>query len=106
MKISKEEIKHAVESSGYLFEQDVMSILEKMNLDPSINVSYKDIETGDSREIDIVATKRGRTKPDQPIEIRAKIIIECKQSDSPIVFFDSKSLAHTRSIRTNTNIRI
>lgn len=52
--ISEEE-KEAIERSGYLMEQKIAKVLKQENFIVLPNYSFQDIETGSSKEIDIIA---------------------------------------------------
>jgi hypothetical protein len=87
MAITPEDIKQALEKSGYLFEQKVASLIEKLGYLTSTNKAYLDTEENKSREMDVLGTKK-------IFEFAAKKRIpgfcflncECKNSTTPFVF--------------------
>lgn len=80
------EIIKAIESSGYLMEQEVGNILEKHGYHIKTNSSFKDIDTEISREIDILGIKRIHHDEKSKINIFIELICECKNNSNPFVF--------------------
>ncbi|HZQ90365.1 MAG TPA: hypothetical protein VFA60_01075 [Terriglobales bacterium] len=50
-----EDIVAAIKASGYLIEQEVATILEKLGFHVQTNRAYQDVEESKSREIDVWA---------------------------------------------------
>jgi len=92
-KISKEKILQCIKKSGYPFEQIVASCLEEVKWYPTLNYAFTDFETTVSREIDVLAEKHIwieslSKQQNQPlVRLNAELLIECKQTKSPLVFF-------------------
>lgn len=104
------EILQSLRSSGYPLEQEIASALAKKGWDFSLNYAFTDIETNDSREIDVLAERRLwdknfeniiKTIPENQItskvmnrwvtikdrvRLNAELLIECKKLKSPVVF--------------------
>lgn len=83
---SEEEILSAINSSGYLFEQEVGSILEKNSFHIQTNAAFKDEDEETSREIDVYAYKRVFWSEEKKISIGVTILTECKNNQNPFVF--------------------
>jgi hypothetical protein len=106
-KVSKEEILQLLKESGYPLEQEVASCLEKIEWSPTLNYAFTDVETDNSREIDVLAerafwelrhikaqnqkkeqqSKKKWETIEQKIRVNVELLIECKKTKSPIVFF-------------------
>ena len=80
-------LRREIEKSGYPLEIEVSRLLDK-RFEVVINTdSYRDMETGETRDIDVRATKILRYS-DNPLILEANLVIECKKSDSKAwVFF-------------------
>jgi hypothetical protein len=85
-----EEINNAVQSTGFIFEQNIASLIENVGFDVITNYAYLDADEGKSREIDIVAHKQMFELKDRNIRGVCYLICECKDSDNPLVFFVRK----------------
>ena len=86
--VTVDAVRSAVEKSGYPLQTAISDLLrEEFHIQQEWG--YRDRLTGDMRTIDIVATKQLRDLPSGDSRIRPHlvIIIECKQSDLPFVFF-------------------
>lgn len=83
---SSEEIIEAISNSGYLFEQEVASILEKNNFHIKTNVAFKDEDEEKSREIDVMGFKRKFYDEEKKISVGIRILCECKNNTNPFVF--------------------
>ena len=57
MGITKEQIKKALQNSGYLLEDRVNQVLKKNSWSTTPNARFKDLRTGVEREVDVVAYK-------------------------------------------------
>jgi hypothetical protein len=68
---SIQQIKKAVEQSGYLLEQRVCPIIEKYGFLTTPNEPYQDQDTGKSREMDVHAVKLNSLYRDE-LWIRSK----------------------------------
>lgn len=91
-KPSEDEIRHAIERSGYLMEQDVASRLEKLGFATSTNQPFVDSDEGKSREIDVSAYRELTRNESMKFSAYLEVLIECKQSSSPFVFFSRNKI--------------
>jgi hypothetical protein len=73
-KITPENIKKFLETTGFPFEMEAARILEEMGYEVTLNSLFLDIEEMKIREIDILAEKKINN-------IGINLIIECKQSE-------------------------
>lgn len=89
-KITENEMKSAVLSSGYLLEQRVESVLQKKGFYVTANDAYLDPVTGKSREIDINAIYGVSLSRDYDF-IFTKLLCECVNNPQPLVFFVKES---------------
>ena len=102
-KLSKDE-KGAIRRSGYLMEQRLVPLLQNLGYYTIPNYGFTDIETGESREMDIYAmaaesiTKHGIREFIFPV-----LLIECKNLRAPLVFFSQKE-ARTRHLIGNVQL--
>lgn len=83
---TKEEILKAVNDSGYLFEQEIGTILERNNFYIQPNVAFIDIDEEKSREIDVMGYKRFFYDEEKKISIGVRILCVCKNNTNPFVF--------------------
>ncbi|EJM80472.1 hypothetical protein [Pseudomonas sp. GM60] len=83
-----EQILTALEKSGFLFEQEIATILEGNGFHVETSWSYLDLDTKKSREIDLRAVKTYLHNEEHKIQIFAEILVECKDSSSPFVFLE------------------
>ncbi len=92
LKPTIEEIKKALERSGYLLEQRICPIIEKFGFLTTPNEQYQDQDSGKSREIDVYALKVNslyRNEFKDMVEI--SLMIECKNNSTPVVFLTQKT---------------
>lgn len=91
--ISKEKIAKALQRSGYLLENRLITILSDRDYMVYANDVFKDKFTGKSREIDIYAHSKLKAKlvafhkDANSIVLRNSIVIECQNNPQPVVFF-------------------
>jgi len=91
-KPTKEQIKKAIEQSGYLLEQRICPIIEKYFFLTTPNEQYQDQDTGKSREIDIHAIVLNSLFRNEYSDTFATILlIECKNNSTPVVFFTQQN---------------
>lgn len=83
---TEKEILEAIQSSGYLMEQEVANILEKYGYYVKTNSAFKDIDTEISREIDVLGIKRIFHDEENKVNIFIDLICECKNTENPFVF--------------------
>lgn len=96
-KPNKEEILNAVNASGYLFEQEIGSILEKNEFHIKTNAAFKDKDEETSREIDVLGYKRVYWNEERKISLGITIICECKKNQNPFVFIKRNKSAVDKS---------
>jgi hypothetical protein len=96
-KPTKEEILNAVNSSGYLFEQEIGSILEKNDFHIKTNAAFKDRDEETSREIDVFAYKRAYRNEEKKISVGVTVLCECKKNQNPFVFIKRNKSAIDKS---------
>jgi hypothetical protein len=87
--ISKEQIKIALQNSGYLLEDRVNQILKKNNWSTTPNARFKDLKTGIEREVDVVAYKYLEYDYPEMDFINSTLLIECMNNKEPVVFFEN-----------------
>jgi hypothetical protein len=81
-----EQILFAIQSSGYLMEQEVASVLEHLGLHVQTNRAFEDIEEGKSRELDVAAVRRVHFDEKNRIAVFVELLCECKNSRNPFAF--------------------
>jgi hypothetical protein len=95
--IKIEDINNAIRKSGYPLQNKVVNIIKK--LIPNINEEegYLDKKTKELRSIDISAQKPlWNYKEKQPrVRPELNLLIECKQSELPFIFFLSDNIKET-----------
>ncbi|MEG8946410.1 hypothetical protein [Rosettibacter firmus] len=91
-KPTTEQIKKAIEHSGYLLEQRICPIIERHGFLTTPNEQYQDQDTGKSREIDVHAIKLNSLYRNEFTDIFETILlIECKNNQTPVVFFTQEN---------------
>lgn len=90
---TEDEILKALNESGYLFEQEIGSILEKHSFYIQTNAAFKDEDEEKSREIDVVGYQRFYFNEEKKISIGVRILCECKNSQTPFVFINRNKSA-------------
>lgn len=81
-------MEEAVARSGYPVQTEVALALLARGLDVHEEWSYADRDTEKLRAIDLMATKTYETSDDKLVP-RLALVIECKRSEMPYVFFRS-----------------
>ncbi|MDD2696761.1 MAG: hypothetical protein PHE52_01210 [Candidatus Pacebacteria bacterium] len=90
-KISQE-MEKAVKRSGYLFEQEIANILKKKSFMVTPNYAFRDIETDESREIDVEAFDMKFLGRDKFLEtINTYLFVEVKNI-TPLVCFTQEEV--------------
>lgn len=97
---STEQILAALDKSGFMFEQEIATVLESGEFHVETSWPYLDSDTKKSREIDLRAVKSYLHSEEHKIQVFAEILIECKDSSSPFVF-----LERPKNKREATNFR-
>lgn len=80
----------ALEKSGYLFENEVAVLLQNLGFHVDVSWAYLDSESEKSREIDIRAIKRVANNESEKLDLFVELLVECKDSSSPLVFLESR----------------
>jgi len=86
------EIKKAVEKSGYLLEAQVAEIVRNHPYFVIPNHAFRDPESGENREMDIFAIGAKAVVEQEKDFIFPILLIECKNIQSPLVFFSHKEV--------------
>lgn len=89
-KVDIEEMKDALQRSGYLIESRVEALLREKKFYVSANSTYPDPITGKTREFDIFASKTKSAGPREYEEVTSHLIFECVNNPQPLVFFKKK----------------
>lgn len=84
-KPDKDELLDAIQSSGYLMEQEVATVLESLGFLVQPNWAFEDIDQGKSREIDAHAFRQVLYKPGS-LSVSVILLCECKNNTAPFVF--------------------
>lgn len=91
-KPTTEQIKKAIEQSGYLLEQRVCPIIERYYFFATPNEQYQDQDTGKSREIDVHAVRLNSLYRNEFMDtFESILLIECKNNSTPVVFFTQEN---------------
>ena len=85
---SDSQILSALENSGFLFEQEIATLLEDNGFHVETSWPYLDLDTKKSREIDLRAIKIVLQSEDLKLQIFVELLVECKDSDAPFVFLE------------------
>ncbi|PIZ26588.1 MAG: hypothetical protein COY46_04400 [Chloroflexi bacterium CG_4_10_14_0_8_um_filter_46_9] len=86
------EMKKAIERSGYLLEAEVAEIVRQQGYFVIPNHAFRDPESGENREIDIFAISAEVIKRKEEDFIFPILLIECKNIQSPLVFFSREEV--------------
>jgi len=85
---TEDKIIRALEKSGYLFENDVATVIGNLGYHVETSWAYPDPDEGKSREIDIRAIKRVYYDDVSKTQIFVELLVECKDSTAPMVFLE------------------
>jgi hypothetical protein len=92
LKPTVDQIKKAVEKSGYLLEQRICPTIEQFGFLVTPNEQYQDQNTGKSREIDVHAIKLNSLFRNEYIDtLETILLIGCKNNSTPVIFFTQKN---------------
>lgn len=83
------QMRKAIEKSGYLFEQKIAGFMQKQGFHVDSCWAFKDPEQEKSREIDVKAIRQIRRDDPNKIQVLCEFLMECKNSDSPLVFLQT-----------------
>ncbi|MFD8965887.1 hypothetical protein ACFV0C_12950 [Streptomyces sp. NPDC059568] len=86
--LTKELLTEAIEKSGHPLQSAIFELLSS-EFSVQQEWGFRDRITGDMRSCDLLATKTLASPPSEESRIRTSlaVLIECKQSDMPYVFF-------------------
>ncbi|SRR5579871_3892001 len=90
MELTPEEIKKALEKSGYLFEQKAASAIEEMGFTATTKRVFNDISENKPKEIDVFAQKLVYKMEDPALKIICFLNCACKNTTNPLVFIMRK----------------
>ena len=90
---TEQQIVSALEESGYLFEQDIATLLANLDFHVETNYAFEDHELEKSREIDVRAIKRVAVNEAHKIQFFIELLVECKDFNSPLVFLERRKNA-------------
>lgn len=85
-----DEMLEAIRASGYLFENEVAMEFEKAGYFVMPNYNFEDQDTGESREVDILAANLKEVlKEDEELFtwLSTEVLASCKNNTNPFVFF-------------------
>lgn len=85
-----EEIVQALRETGFVFEQEVATTLEKMGFHVETNWPFPDNLEGKSREIDIRAIQRLHRDETARLSVFVELLVECKDTFAPWAFIRNK----------------
>ncbi|WOH62883.1 hypothetical protein [Bradyrhizobium sp. BWA-3-5] len=83
---SPENIMEALNESGYLMEQKVATVLERLGYHVQTNFPFEDVDEGKSREMDARTIKTIARNDEHKLSCVFEIIVECKNTSNPFVF--------------------
>lgn len=82
------QITEALAASGFLFEQECASALEKLEFHVETGWPFADPEQGKSRELDLRAIKRVHHDESAKLDVFLELLVECKDFEAPLVFLE------------------
>lgn len=82
------QITEALDASGFLFEQECASALEKLDFHVETSWPFADPEQGKSRELDLRAVKRVHHDESTKLDVFVELLVECKDFEAPLVFLE------------------
>ena len=85
---SHDQILSALDGSGFIFEQEIATVLENNGFHVETSWPYLDQDTKKSREIDLKATRRFLISEEHKLQVFVELLVECKDSRSPFVFLE------------------
>ena len=97
-KISHEQIRDALQRSGYLLEYRIEQMLRRHGYAVESNQMYPDPITGKSREVDLTAISAEPLTRDYENILWPRLIIECVNNTQPMAFFTKSSMAPTAHV--------
>ncbi len=86
--LTDEELLKAISSSGYPLQHRIALML-KSEFQLAEEWGYSDRDSNEPRSLDLMARRRITSDPGRPVQLSVALLIECKRSDLPIVFFQA-----------------
>ena len=80
------QVADALRASGYLFEQEVATLLETLGFHVETNSAFLDLELEKSRELDVRAIKVIHDDKENHLQVIVELLVECKDAEAPFVF--------------------
>ena len=84
----KDKIIEDLRKTGFLKELELARILSDKGWRPHLNQTYLDKDINTNREIDVVASKKGRISNDK-LHLWVNLVIECKKTKNPWVIISN-----------------
>jgi hypothetical protein len=81
---TSEQVLAAIKKTGFLLERDVHNSLRSHGFHSFVGVPYPDLDSGKSREIDVVGIAF-RSTAEHKISVFMHVVVECKNWESPVV---------------------
>lgn len=81
------QMKDAIRRSGYLFEQRLVPLIERHGYKATPNHAFEDQDTGETREVDVMAITGNPVSASELDFIFAVLLIQCKNLRAPLTFF-------------------
>jgi hypothetical protein len=97
-KISDEQIRDALERSGYLLEYRLEQVLRRYRYFVQSSQAYPDPITGKSRELDLAAITAAPVTEDFRNILWPRLLIECVNNTQPMAFFTKTPVAPTAHV--------
>jgi len=87
-------MRDAITRSGYLLEQRLVPVIEKLGFKATPNERFRDPETGDLRELDISAISAEPIGEHGHEYVFPILLVACKNLSCPLVFFTQQEIRH------------
>ncbi|WP_219119051.1 hypothetical protein [Janthinobacterium sp. UMAB-56] len=87
---SSAQMRKALEKSGFLFEHKIANFMQNQGFHVDSSWAFKDPDQEKSREIDVRAIRQEKSNDANKIKLFCEFLIECKNSDSPLVFLQAE----------------
>lgn len=100
--LSDEQIENAVRQSGYPLQSAIARQLSHQMTTIVEEWGYSDRTTGEHRALDIFAQRELAPSSDR-LAPQLILLVECKRSDLPYVFFASARMSRTTPFPSQTN---
>lgn len=97
-KITHDQIRDAIQRSGYLLEYRLEQVLRRRFYMVEPNQAYPDPITGKSRELDIAAMTAENLDGDWNDILFPRLLIECINNPQPMAFFTKEAMASTAHV--------